>query len=246
MFKKIFLSVIIFLLILFLQIVFTEKNFAEENEKKSVKIYNIVKCEKDIENEMKKIAWKNREAYYKNMEKICKKWDDSCLTLSEKWEIISYNFRVLSCNFEAICWWLKNFMFFWKDWKKEWLENDEEISFWWWFVTLSCPEIKFDKNIFQYCDTKESTDFIKITRFCEDTKNNILYWDWKNWKENWNYWEYWFIKHNFEIDAKKDKINFLSSRIYDLNLKMKELAWNMNDLKVQIVDIVNKIVCTVK
>lgn len=222
--QKIFLSGIIFFLILFLQIIFSEKNYAE---KTITKDYNKWLCENDIFSEMKKITQESRWAYYKNIDKI---W----ISLREKSEIISYNFRVLSCNLESICSNLQNFMFYWEDWTKE----NKTDSKWVVFVTWFCPEIKFKLEVFQHCETREAPDFQEIIQYCEWKKDEILYW------EDWDWWEYNFLEENFSNDVKKDKVNFLSARIYDLNKKMRDLADNMNRLKVEIVNIINRIICT--
>lgn len=228
--KKFFLSGIIFLIILFLQIIFSEKNFAADTEKITEK-YNKEQCKNDVYWEMKKITEESRTAYYKNMKKL---W----VWLVEKSENLSYNFRVLSCNLEWICSWLQNFMFYWEDWKKE-------RKFEWSILmtTWSCPELNFDYKAFKYCDTQTTKDFTELVSFCEEKKEWILFWE--EW-ENWEWWEYWRLINDFSNDAKKDKVNFLAARIYDLNEKMRWLAENMNRLKTNIVNIVNRIICTEK
>lgn len=224
-FKKIFLSGIIFLVILFLQVIFSEKNFAKDFEKDS---YNFLSCIHDFENEMEKLASENRYAYNKNIKKICEDWDEICLTLSEKWDIITYNFRILVKNLEWICDWLQSFIFTKK------IEKNNKNKIW------------FDNKIFKHCNTDSSTQWPELINICENKKDRILYWDWKDWTLNWDSWEYWWIQDNFKNDAKKDKVNFLAARIYDLNVKMRELVWNMTELRIKIVDIVNRLVCTEK
>ena len=235
MFKKIFLSGIIFLIILFLQIFFAEKNFSKDIEKnthwneKITKIYNKNACLNDIFAEMKKITIENKKAYYKTVEKI---WT----SLRKKSETVSYNFRVLNCNLEAICWGLQNFMFYWEDWtKKNNLNANSFIN-----VIWSCPEIKFNRTIFKNCNINTTNDFSEILKKCREESKRILYW------KDWNWWEYQYLEDNFANDAKKDKANFLAARIYDLNKKMRKLVDNMTQLKIKIVDIVDRIVCTEK
>lgn len=228
--KKIFLSGIIFLIILFLQVVFSEKNYAEKITEK----YDKEQCKNDVYWEMKKITEKNRTAYYKNMKKI---W----VSLVKKSETLSYNFRVLSCNLEGICMWLQNFMFYWENWTKK-----RNFSWSILMTTWSCPELNFDYKAFKHCDTQSTNDFTDLVNFCKEKKDWILFWekseDWKQWE----WWEYWRLINNFENDAKKDKVNFLAARIYSLNEKMRWLVKNMNRLKVEIVNIVNRIICTEK
>ena len=112
-----------------------------------------------------------------------------------------------------------------------------------------------DKKI-QYldnCYTNNMKEFQWLIKYCQDSKDDLLFWkeillekdEFWNKKREW--WEYQFLEENFELDAKKDKVNFLAARIYDLNRKIRKiLLENMNRLKTNIVNIVNRITCTQK
>lgn len=228
--QKIFFAGLIFLAVLFLQMFFSEKNFAESIKKKPE--FNQEKCQNDILKQMKKIASENRKAYFKITKKICSDDNETCLTLSDKWEMIAENFRILSCNFDVICQWLTNSILYWGS--DIWQKNIK-------FITNSCPQLKMDFSFLKSCYTDDTNSFKAVLKFCEENKKRILYW------EKWDWWENQWVQHNFSIDAKKDKINFLAARIYALNKKVREiLIANMFELKIKLNWILDKMVCTEK
>ena len=209
---------------IFLQIFFSEKNFAEDAKFN----YSKTLCKNSILEGFKNISIENKEAYYETMETL---W----ITLKEKWKMNVYNLRVLSCNFDLICSSLQDFMFYWKDWKTKWLnDSDKTVALGWLSITWSCPAININYNIFNSCSTRSVDDFNEIIGYCEKKKNEIYKKDYND------------LEKDFKNDSKKDKVNFLSARIYDLNIKMRELIWNMTELKIDIVDISNRLVCTEK
>jgi len=237
LFKKIFLTGLIFSVILLLQIFFSEKNFAANED---IADFSVVNCQNDIANEMQKISSENKIAYNKNIKKI---WT----SLVRKSEILSYNFRILVCNYDSICSWLQDYMFMWEDWRKKWNDSWNVAKIDSKKVDLSslknntvCPTSNFNRNIFKSCGTSNTISVNNLNRFCKNKKDVLLFW--KDWKS----WIYKQLVDNFENDAKTDKVNFLAARIYSINEKMRDLANNMSELKINIVNIVDRLVCTVK
>jgi len=201
-------------------IFFSQNIFAKKNKEYN-KEYNSEICKKNIFSEMSRVEKDYKISYYKNVKEIG-------ISLRDKSEILVFNFRTLSQNFEWICNSLNTLLFTWK---------------------INNKKIKYLDN----CYTNNIKEFQWLIKYCQDSKDDLLYWkeirlekdEFWNKKREW--WEYQFLEENFELDAKKDKVNFLAARIYDLNRKIRKiLLENMNRLKTNIVNIVNRITCTQK